>query len=476
LFVVASPKENVIMVRTDTPVNEIPRGGQGHNVESAVWRELLEAPQTKAGSSSAIAQNPLISEPALLRLCSQPPTEGIGARTLDEQFYFVGCRPDDPQAELAKLRKDTDAALQKQKPDYAAAAKLLKQELELLKKMDPTEKDEAFIKPYARLGLCLRELSNGKGSKEADEFFAKALKLIDANPKTDEKEKREQEVYRALVLEGKGNNNRLLGISATTPKDREEFYTKAEKELTDSLKVLNEKDFKANPFRLRALANLSIVEDALGHKESSAKHIKELKEHPLYEKMRGDFETGLLRNAIEKAAEKSDTLKAIMKDMKEECPWGPLMSATIKLNSKESSYNSATSQIELGSDIPAEQMPQSYAYAATLGMRQGLFKLYSGDAPVDEATYKQVQLDRFAAAHFAEAKVAKELGQPCTFAGQDLTKLTEKEIADLVKDDRDFQDFCDAGYKVYSDPKDDFDNFTKNKKILTNGKFLKKGF
>jgi hypothetical protein len=120
-------------------------------------------------------------------------------------------------------------------------------------------------------------------------------------------------------------------------------------------------------------------------------------------------------------------------------------------------------------------MPLAYAYVATAGMRQGLFKLYSGDKPVGEDTHFQVQLDRFVAAHRARANVGKELGVKAFIEDKDgkrhnLAELTDKEIAKILKETTKFKKYCKDSYAGYKS------NFAANKKLLTDRKLLKEGF
>ena len=437
----------------DAPLENQRKHGTAKSAEAAIWNELTKESQSKNGSD--------VKKP-------------------DGDLSFVFARAeDDPASEVAKLRKESETILRKARPDYATAAELLKKELELLKKLHPDGETADFIKPTASLGHCLLALSKGKGSKEADEYFAKALKLIDANPKKDEQEKRDQEIYRFSILQGKGNNNRKLAISATDPKDRETFNTKAEKEFTDALaalkKGLKPEDFEKSRDRLNTLISLAVVENALGKKESFVKHRKEIKQHPNYDDdVQSRLDGGLVMNAVCEASDKSPALRAVMNETAV-CPWGPMMSVGVKEDSDEASYDTTSSRTILGADIPPEKRPQMYAYATTLGMKQGLSKLYGGDDPVDVDTYKRVQVDRFVAAYQAEAKVAKDRGLEATIedsAGKkhDLTKLTAKEIGDIVKELDGFKTHCLKGYAGH------VLHFADNKKILTDNNLLKKGY
>jgi hypothetical protein len=446
------------MIRPDAPFGKEQKHGNEKSVQAAVWKERFQEKQSKDNSGAIKTEQ----EIALALL-------GVALKTQD-----------DPASEVAKLRKESETILSKSNPDYAKAAQLLKRELDLLKKLHPDGETADFIKPTGSLGHCLLALSKGKGSKEADEYFAKSLKLIDANPKTDEQGKREQEVYRFSILQAKASNNRQLAISATDPKQREAFNIKAEKEFTDALAALEKgskaDDFKKSPDRLKTLISLALVEDALGKKESFAKHKEEIKGHPDYgAAVQSRLDSGVVMNAVYKVSEKSPELRAIMKEMETECPWGPKMSVSVKHDSKATSYDPLRSQMVLGSEIPPEEKPQSYAFAATLGMKQGLSVLYGGDKPVDLETYMRVQTDRFVAAYQAKAKVAKEQGVAATIEDKDgkkhdLTKLTAKEIEDIVVPTNAFIVHCARGYAGL------VENFDSNKRILTKAKLLKKGY
>jgi len=424
--------------------------------------------------------NAIVNEAGLLRLGKRWQKFGLGHRDLvsetpQPEIAFVVFQDDVPvERKLKAAQRLSDEFLRAN--NYKEAIGPLNEELEILRKSDPKEEGQAFIKPYARLAMCLRETSNGKGDKKADENFTKVLELIKKNPEGDKEKQREQDVYRALVLEGKGLNDRLLGLSATDGKGREARYKKTEEELTEALKVLNARDFKDNPYRLRALVNLAIVEDALGHKEKSKEHMEELKKHPLYPKMRSMIETTLAEEQIAKVKDKSPALKQTIEEL-EKCPWGKLVSPIVAPDLAYAQYDNKNSKIVLGGKISEAELPQKYAFAATMAYKQQLFKLYSGDKPVSEETYTAIQLENMVAAHRAEIKVAADLEQPVVFVAEDgkkhdLSKMSDKEIGDLLREQRLLQKFWKDSYAEYANK----DAFTANKENLTKAKMLIPGY
>jgi hypothetical protein len=441
------------MIRPDVPDSKDKNDVKENPVQSAVLRELFQDGRSRDGS---------------------------GPRS-SEQLSLVALKAeDDPKTQIAQLRKESDEILNKGKPDYAKAAELLKKELELLKKLHPDAETSDFIKPNAGLGRCLAALSKGGGSKEADEYFAKALKLIDANPKTDAQEERDQEVFKFSILQRKGNNNRELAVSATESKVQDSFNTKAETDFTEALaalqKGLTEKQFEESGRRLNTLISLAIVEDALGKKESSAKHVDAIKAYPEYDDdIKAKIDSGIAMNSVFKALEKSATLKGLLRDMKTDCPWGPMMTLSMRKEGPAPWYDAKTSQMIISSATEPKDIPQSFAFAAAFGMKQGLSKLYGGDEAPDEKTYKGVQLDRFVAAYQAQAQAAKDQGVKATIVdregtGHDLNKLKEEDLRAIIGKLESFEDHCEKGYSGL------VLHFDANKKILTERKLLKKGY
>jgi hypothetical protein len=457
-----------------------PETGDRRGATNRLFSEVYNSGTTEKSSvtDSRTSATPL-DEAAILKLSKD--AKGLGQREFIPYIFYTEnllaqATQEPAESDLRAAQKSSDKFLQQNQ--YKEAIEPLKKEIEILLKDDPDGKSEKFVKPYARLAMCLRETSDGKGDKEADKLFNKTLEIIKNHPAVGEKAQREQEVYRALVLEGKGLNDVLLAKSSTDPKEREAYFKKVEQELTEFLKVFGaDGDFKASPYRLRGLANLVQAEEFLGHKgKDHDQHMKELKEHPNYKFALSAIETGLLEERIAQAKDKSPTLKKIIEDV-EKCPWGKLVKPISVPGRGFAQYDNLNSKIAVGDQIPAEKQPQSYAFAAYQASHQSLFKLYSGAEPVDAKTFKEIQMKDLVGAYKAEIAVANELlpDKPVDFVKEngdkvDLRKLNDKQLVELLESEKLSAAFLKESYERYQK------NFAENQRILREGNFLKEGY
>lgn len=331
-----------------------------------------------------------------------------------------------PPDRLTQLRTASDTLFKAQKYEEARAP--LREELKLLtdqaKKEKKSEESPEFLKPNARLAHCLTEISAGKGSKEADALFEKAVNILDKQPEAKTPaDKVQRQEYRALVQEDRGFNAFSVAEAANKAHNLTEakpYYEKAEKALSDSLTLLNDPKYKDNPVRFRAAINLAQTESALGKQDAAKKAIETIKDHPAYLPVLSKIQTEIMQEVINKAKETSSTLTSADNEFKA-LPGKPqskmIPAQAMPKKAPDSGYDGATSTLFLTDKVSQNEIPQKYANIAYVAAHQSLFEKFkgniqpgaAGDTPIDVATYERLKRDQIAGGFAREVMAASEL-------------------------------------------------------------------